>query len=94
MTNQEIRTFATTIILAGQYAEGATQRDMMVQEAILTTDVLLEGLDNMEPLKKRIEGFTKAAGKERRLRKNSLPRRKQAGIPKTDTRYKTRNHLV
>jgi hypothetical protein len=57
MTNQEVRAFAAAIILAGQYAEGATQRDMMVQEAILTADALLEGLDDMEPLKKRIEGF-------------------------------------
>jgi len=55
MTNQEVRTIVAAIILAGQYAEGdSVNRDIMVQEAIKTTDVLLEGLNDMEPLKKRI----------------------------------------
>jgi len=58
MTNQEVRTFTAAIILAGQYAEGdSIFRDAMVQEANKTTDALLEGLHDMEPLNKRIAEY-------------------------------------
>jgi hypothetical protein len=68
MTNQEVRTFTAAIILAGQYAEGdSVSRDIMVQEAIRTTDVLLEGLNDMEPLKKRITEWSE------KRRKGSTP---------------------
>jgi len=58
MTSQDVRAFTAAIILAGQYAEGdAVNRDIMVQEAIKTTDALLEGLNDMEPLNKRVTEY-------------------------------------
>ena len=64
MTNQEVRTFTAAIILSGQYAEGdSIFRDAMVKEAIKTTDTLLEGLNDMEPLKKRIAEYCESRHK-------------------------------
>jgi len=75
MTNQEVRTFTAAIILAGQYAEGdSVNRDIMVQEALKTTDVLLEGLNDMEPIKKRIADYCE------KRRKGSTPAPKKTRI--------------
>jgi len=55
MTENELRTIAASIVLCGQYAEGdSVNRDIMVEEAIKTTDALLEALCDIETLKKRI----------------------------------------
>jgi len=56
MTENELRTLAAAIILAGLYAGGNTaSRDYEVRESILLTDTLLEALKNPAPLNKRIE---------------------------------------
>jgi len=58
MTDNELRTIAASVILSGQYAAGSSvSRDRMVQNAIKMTDILLEGLNNIEPLKKRITEY-------------------------------------
>jgi len=60
MTNKELRTLTAAQILSGLLASNSAKamfgfwRDMKVQEAIFFTDALFEGLDDLEPLKKRI----------------------------------------
>jgi len=77
MTSQEVRTFTAAIVLAGQYAEGdSVNRDIMVREAIKTTDALLEGLSDMKPLEKRIKDYC-----EKRCKSLTSPR------PQTTRRY-------
>ena len=65
MTNQEVRAFTAAIILAGKYAEGdSVRRDLMVLEAIITTDALLEGLSDTGPLRKRIVDWSESRRKD------------------------------
>ena len=55
MTPNELRTFTAAIILSGLFAnKDAARIDIEVHEAIIATDALLEGLNDLEPLKKRI----------------------------------------
>ena len=76
MTSQDIRTFTAAIILAGQYAEGnSISRDLMVQEAIKTTDALLEVLCDIEPLMKRITEWG-----EKRRNNSAQPKPKKTPI--------------